>query len=204
MISWLTNYDAGEVMHLSTRAVVFTALFAALMGVLAQLAIPLPGGVPFTMQLFGVFLTGALLGGRWGAVAMLVYLLLGAAGAPVFSQGRGGFGMLIGPTGGYLTGFVLGVYVLGKIVEGAERPSYLRLLGGMIPCLVISYALGTLQFSLVMDMPLPAAFMVAVVPFAPFDIIKMAAAAGMVRAVYPALEAEGLWPLLDREAAPED
>ncbi|TDA70736.1 MAG: biotin transporter BioY [Clostridia bacterium] len=204
---------------MSTRWMVLAALFAALIAVLAQLAIPLPGGVPFTMQLFGVFLTGSLLGGRWGAVAMLVYLLLGAAGMPVFSNGHGGLGWLLGPTGGFLIGFLLGVYVQGKIVEGALKrrpsqpasgeeggaarlvgekiplPSFWRFLGAMIPCLLISYAVGTLQFSLVNRMPVPVSLGMTVLPFVPFDAVKMVVAAAVARGAWAALVAEGLLPL---------
>ena len=85
-----------------TRAMVYIAAFAALMAACAWISIP--AAVPFTMQTFGVFLALGLLGGRRGTIAVLVYLLLGAMGLPVFAGFMGGFGVLLGTTGGYLAG----------------------------------------------------------------------------------------------------
>ena len=83
---------------------VASALFAALMAICAWISIP-AGDTAFTMQTFGIFLALGVLGGKWGCASILVYLLLGAAGLPVFSAFQGGLGVLLGPTGGYLWGF---------------------------------------------------------------------------------------------------
>ena len=90
---------------MKTKKLVFCAVFAALMAVLSQLSIPMPTGVPLTLQTFAAALCGYSLGAGYGALAIAVYLLLGLAGAPVFSNLRGGFGILIGPTGGFLFSF---------------------------------------------------------------------------------------------------
>lgn len=87
------------------RSMARCALFSALLALCAWLAIPMGDG-SFTMQTFGVFLTLGILGGKQGCAAILVYLLLGCAGLPVFSGFRGGIGALMGPTGGYLVGFL--------------------------------------------------------------------------------------------------
>ena len=89
----------------SVRKMVLCALFAALIAVCAWLSIPVPD-IAFTMQTFGVLLTLGILGGKWGTVSILIYLALGAVGLPVFSMFRGGLGVLLGPTGGYLWGFL--------------------------------------------------------------------------------------------------
>lgn len=94
----------SEVVALKIRNMVLCALFAALMAVCAWMAVPL-GSIVFTMQSFAVFLALLTLGGSRGAVAVLVYLCLGAVGLPVFSGFRGGLGALFGVTGGYLWGF---------------------------------------------------------------------------------------------------
>ena len=89
---------------LKTRDLTLIALFAALIAICAWLTVPMPD-VPFTMQTFGVFAALLLLGGKRGTLSILLYLLLGAAGLPVFSGFRGGIGSLLGTTGGYLVGF---------------------------------------------------------------------------------------------------
>lgn len=176
---------------MSTRSLVQVALFAALIAVLAQIAIPLPGGVPITMQIFGIFLAGSLLGARKGALAVLVYLMLGLGGVPVFANGKAGIGVLLGPTGGYLIGFLAGAYVLGWLVEKRSRPGYGWMVVGMALALAIAYVLGTVQFMLVNKMPLPAALTVAVFPFLPLDLLKMFVAAGLAVKVRQVLGAAG-------------
>lgn len=89
---------------MKVRNMVLCALFAALTAVCAWICVPL-GGTTFTMQTFGIFLALLTLGGKWGFGAVVLYLLLGAAGLPVFSGFQGGIGILFGPTGGYLWGF---------------------------------------------------------------------------------------------------
>jgi biotin transport system substrate-specific component len=89
---------------MTTRDLALVALFAALTAVCAQIALTLPlvTGVPFTLQVFAVLASGAILGARRGFLSQVVYLLLGAVGLPVFARMHGGLGALAGPTGGYL------------------------------------------------------------------------------------------------------
>lgn len=89
-----------------TRRVVFVALFAGLLGILSQLSVPTPSGIPLTLQVFAVALCGRVLGWASGSVSLLVWLTLGAVGIPLFSGFRGGIAVLLGPTGGFLTGFL--------------------------------------------------------------------------------------------------
>ena len=100
---------------LKTRHMILSGLFAAITALLAQISIPLPfSPVPITGQTFAVFLTGAVLGGRWGALSMLLYIFLGAIGLPVFHNAQGGLHIVLGPTGGYLWGLCLAATCWGK------------------------------------------------------------------------------------------
>lgn len=183
----------------STRSFVLCGLFAALVALMAQISIPLPfSPVPITGQVFGVFLVGALLGGRWGACSLLVYILTGAAGFPVFHHFQGGVHILLGPTGGYLWGFVLGGYLLGRYTE--KRHTYLSLLTGMAFCLFAIYTLGTLQLSFISGLAWRQALMIGVIPFIPLDIVKIFAAAGLILAVKDRLFKVGLLPSIQTDS----
>lgn len=131
---------------MKVRNMALCALFAALLAVCAWLAIPV-GDTAFTMQTFGVFLALGLLGGKRGTAAILVYLVLGAVGLPVFTGFRGGIGALAGTTGGYLTGFLLSglVYWLITSLWGNENPVRLT---AMILGMLICYLFGSLWFRL--------------------------------------------------------
>lgn len=120
------------------------ALFAALLAVCAWIAVPL-GDISFTMQTFAVALTLGLLGGKWGTISILVYLLLGAAGAPVFSGFRGGLGALLGVTGGYILGFALWGLVYWLITALWGTDAKLRLFATILG-LLLCYAFGTVWF----------------------------------------------------------
>jgi biotin transport system substrate-specific component len=115
------------------RRLVYVAVGAALLAVCSWISIPMP--IPFTMQTFAVCLIAALLGWRLGLEALVVYILLGAVGLPVFSGFRGGFGVLLGVTGGYIVGFLFTALVVGL---AAER------FGRKIPVLAVSMVLGVL------------------------------------------------------------
>lgn len=115
------------------------ALFAALMVGCAWLAVPV-GDIRLSMQTFGIFLALGLLGGRLGSVSCLVYLLLGALGMPVFTGFQGGIGVLLGPTGGYLWGFLAGSLVYWLL----ERR--VPMWAGMAVCLLICHICGTVWF----------------------------------------------------------
>lgn len=169
---------------LTIREMVPVALFAALTAVMAQISIPvgvIP--VPITGQTLAVMLAGALLGARLGAFSQLIYILLGAVGLPVFAQGRAGLSVLLGPTGGFLFGFIIGAYVIGKLLERRPDPSLPYLLfaiatGGI----AVIYLPGVLQLSVVTGMVLPAA-LGAMWPFIPGDILKVIVSAVIVRAM---------------------
>lgn len=97
----------------STKNMVNIAMFTAILSILSQISFMLPGGVPITLQTFGIVLIGGILGKKLGFISVLLYLLLGLIGLPVFSNFHGGFSVLVGPTGGYLIGFLPMVFFTG-------------------------------------------------------------------------------------------
>ena len=169
------------------------ALFAALLSVSSQIYIP--GPVPHTLQIMVVLMAGAVLGARWGAISVVVWIMLGAFGLPVFAQGKAGLGVLAGPTGGFIISFAICAWIIGKLTERvlAIVPMILIMVGGI----VIIYSIGIIgfmaSFALFLQKPMTwgTAFTVAVMPFIPFDIIKAIAAAFIVVRVRSALRAIG-------------
>ncbi len=156
----------------------YVAVCAALMAVCSWISIP--ATVPFTLQTFAVFCSLGLLGGRRGTAAILVYLLLGALGVPVFAGFSGGIGILFGTTGGYLLGFILMglVYWLGERLSMDSRN--IRIIS-MIVGLLLCYAFGTAWFMFVYArqtgaIALGTALAWCVVPFLLPDLVKMALA----------------------------
>lgn len=163
---------------MSLRELNRIALVTALIAVLARLSVPLPfSPVPVTGQMIGVFLAGLLLGGKNGSLAVLAYLLLGVAGAPVFSHGLGGPGVLFGPSGGYLWGFLPGVYTGGRLLENKQKPAFLYTAAAMLACMGCTYLAGTVQLALVMGYNTAEALLAGVLPFLPADLAKIALAA---------------------------
>jgi len=158
----------------SLSKLTITALFTALIAILAQFAIPVPfSPVPFTGQVIGVLVAGTLLGKRSALLSITAYLLLGAAGAPVFSLGRGGLHMLTGPSGGYLWGFIPAVYIIGLIVEHSRPLSLYKMTASMLLALSFIYLFGALQLSLIMQYSLGQVLAVGVLPFIPLDLLKV-------------------------------
>ena len=164
--------------RVSVYDLVMVALFAALIAVCAWITIP--GAVPFTLQTMGVFLAVGLLGGKRGTAAVLVYILLGAVGMPVFSGFSGGVGRLLGTTGGYIIGFLvaaLAMWAMEAIFGKAKWVLPVSMLLGLLLC----YAFGTAWF-LVLYTQTKGAISVAsvlsmcVVPFIIPDLLKIALA----------------------------
>ena len=162
--------------QVSARSIVMIALFAALTSVGAWLSIPIKP-VPFTLQLFFVLLAGATLGARDGALSQVIYLLLGIAGLPVFAGGHAGLGSLLGPTGGYLIGFVLAALVVGFIAPPEYRNSYPLHLIAMLVGLLTIYLPGLFQLHLIAKLSWSKTLIAGLYPFILFDLIKVVIAA---------------------------
>ena len=165
---------------MKARNISLCALFAALLTICAWIAIPV-GDIAFTLQTFGIFLTLGLLGGKRGTLAILIYLLLGAAGLPVFSGFRGGIGALLGVTGGYLAGFLFTGLVYW-LVTACRGPKFLAMVLGLLAC----YAFGTFWFRFGYlqsgsPMGMSAVLLKCVVPYLLPDGLKLALALLMTR-----------------------
>ncbi len=151
------------------------ALMAAVICVSSWITVPF-GAVPFTLQTFGVFLALRSLGGKKGTAAIIVYLLLGAAGLPVFSGFGSGIGKILGPTGGYLFGFVFSGIAVIFLEKFDCRIKYFRILTDFI-ALSVCYALGTAWFYLFLGkdkgMSVFAVLCACVIPFIVPDAVKI-------------------------------
>jgi biotin transport system substrate-specific component len=158
------------------RDVILIGLGALFMAALAQVKIPLPfTPVPLTGQTFAVLLVGAALGSRRGAVAMALYIALGALGLPVFAGGASGMDYLSGATLGYLVGFVMAAYVIGLLAErGLERSVRTSLIPFLLGMIII-YICGVAWLTIILG-SLSQAVVAGVVPFLIGDTIKLIAA----------------------------
>ncbi|MBL7203048.1 MAG: biotin transporter BioY [Desulfobacteraceae bacterium] len=161
---------------LSIRGMIYASVFGAVTAAGAYMMIPLPP-VPITLQTMFVYLAGALLGARLGALSQVVYLLIGIIGLPVFAGGKAGLGVLLGPTGGYLIGFIAGAYVIGKLVEMRQRPGFIWIVFSMVIGTVVIYLFGVIQLSLIARLSIDKAITVGALPFLIGDTLKIVVAA---------------------------
>lgn len=154
---------------MKVRSIAKCAVFAAMLALCAWISIPL-GALSITMQTFGVGLTLCLLGGKRGSVAIVVYLLLGMVGLPVFSGFRGGLGVLLGASGGYILGFGVFALVYWVLTALSDRFQVPALVFGMAAC----YGFGTVWFCTVYPPGgLGGAFVTCVLPFLLPDTLKL-------------------------------
>ena len=163
---------------------------AAVMAICSWISIP--ATVPFTMQTFGVFLSVGLLGGRRGTIAVLVYLLLGAAGLPVFSGFTGGIGHMLGPTGGYMIGFVLSallMWLMERLMGRSQKTLVLSMIAGLLVC----YAFGTVWFMILYtrdsgSIGIITALTWCVIPYIIPDALKILLASVLTRRLRPLIK----------------
>lgn len=159
----------------NVRSMVFMAIFAALICIAAPFAIPMPGLVPISLGTLAIYFTGALLGGRRGAVSVAVYIMLGAVGLPVFTGFMGGFAKVLGPTGGYIVGYIPLVLLTG-IFSDMPSKKHWTMPVGMVIGTAVMYSFGTVWFMIMNSSTLAAALMSCVVPFLIGDSIKIVVA----------------------------
>ena len=171
------------------RRVVMTGMMAALLAVMSQISIPLPTGVPVTLQTFAVALCGYLLGPAMGTLAVGVYLALGAVGVPVFAGFSGGFGAFIGMTGGFLWGFLPMAFLCGLGVMAGKK--YIALLLGTAG-LAVCHLAGVFQFWLVSGMSFPVSFLTASAPYIIKDVVSLVLAYFAAIGIAASLKKAGL------------
>ena len=162
----------------TTLSIVFTGLFAAIIAVLSQIAIPLPTNVPITLQTFAVAMAGYFLGWKWGTLSSVVYVLLGAVGVPVFANWSGGFGIITGFTGGFIYGFIpmallcgLGAKLCSDKISGKIVAIVLGLAG-----LAVCHLCGAAQYALLSDISFGKSLLAVSVPFLLKDGLSVFAA----------------------------
>lgn len=164
------------------QSVVYAGMFAALTAAGAFIAIPI-SAVPFTLQNLFTTLAGLLLGARVGALSQTTYILVGVAGLPVFAGGKAGLGVLLGPTGGYLIGFVLGAFTIGKLAEIRKHPSAWWLFASALLGHVVIYGAGVTWLSFIAHISFRKAAIVGLLPFLPGDLLKCIVAAIVARKI---------------------
>ncbi len=172
----------------TVRNMVFIAVMAALICIAAPFSVPI-GPIPISLATFAIYLAGGILGAKKGTVAVVVYILLGAVGLPIFSGGEGGLQKLFGVTGGYIIGYIPCVLITGLFVDlffkkrTTIKNKFLNWLSrawavpvGMVLGTVVLYVFGTAWFIIARGVTLEVAIAGCVYPFIPGDLIKIACA----------------------------
>lgn len=155
-------------MKIKTIDLVMIGVFAAIIGVLSQIAIPMPTGVPVTLQTFAVALCGYFLGAKKGMAAVFVYIMLGAVGAPVFTGFKGGFACIGGLTGGFIYGFLAMVLLCGLPIKN----KHLKIALGMAGVTALHF-FGVLQYSLLTENGFIQSFLLVSAPYLIKDFISV-------------------------------
>ncbi|CAB5099964.1 Substrate-specific component BioY of biotin ECF transporter [Olavius algarvensis associated proteobacterium Delta 3] len=165
------------------RMTVYASLMAALTAAGAYMAIPI-GPVPIVLQNLFIYLAGLLLGWRWGLASVGVYILAGAFGLPVFAGGLGGIGRIVGPTGGYLIGFLPAVFLIGWI-SAKRKGNVVYDVVAMIIGTAVIYAMGVSWLKILTGMTWGKTLAVGMLPFLIGDALKIAAAVPISKALRP-------------------
>ena len=176
---------------ISIQDICSIAIMTAITVVLAQISIPMPLGVPMTMQTFAVTLAGIVPGAKRGAISMIIYVLLGAIGVPVLANFSGGFQHLIGPTGGFLLSFPIMAYLIGIGTKMRRQKGMFLLF--LILGTAANYAIGVLMFCILMKASIWTGITACVLPFIPTAIIKAAVASILGLKLQVRLEAALQW-----------
>ncbi len=173
----------------STRMLVYIGMFAAVLSVLSQISIPMPTGMPLTLQTFAVALTGAVLGWRLSLASTAVWVLLGAVGMPVFANFSGGSGILVGYTGGFIWGFFFMAALCGIGSAMKNKPFGLEL--GFLG-LLICHVFGSLQYALIANVGFWNAVLLVSVPYLVKDVISVVLAFSVGTVIRKRLARAGL------------
>jgi len=160
--------------QLKLRSMIMTALFAAIIGILAQITIPLPL-IPITGQTLAIGLAATILGSRYGTISVLLYLVIGSTGVPVFAELSGGISKLFGPTGGYLVGFIPAAFFIGYYMEKTSFTFFHALIANTIG-MIVTLAFGTAWLKISASLSWTAAIASGVTPFIIVGLVKAALA----------------------------
>jgi len=163
----------------SVRSAGLVIVFSLFIAACAQFAIHI-GPIPITGQTFAVLLTGALLGSRLGAAAVIAYLIEGALGLPFFAAGGAGLVRFLGPTAGYLVAFPAAAFIVGAFAEHGWDKRYSTAVAAMAIGSLIIFLGGWAWYAMLTNTPPVAAFKIAVLPFLLGDVIKIALGAAVL------------------------
>ncbi|MBQ9118493.1 MAG: biotin transporter BioY [Lachnospiraceae bacterium] len=169
-------------MRSKLTSLTFTALITAILCVLSPFSIPLPEPMPaITLATFVLYFSGCVLGPKYSCMSLLLYLLLGCVGVPVFSKGQAGLQVLFGPTGGYLLGYFFIALCTGLATARSRTGKQAVILPvlGMIIGTFLCYTFGTLWLAHFYELPIGAAIAAGVTPFLIGDLLKIVAAAAI-------------------------
>lgn len=156
---------------MSVKEMCYIALFTAVIAIMAQISIPLPLGVPLTMQTFAITLAAVVLGAKLSTYSTALYLILGAIGVPVLANFSGGFDKFVGPTGGFLISFPLMAFIIGY---GTEHKDMFK--GAFVVFIILgtvaNYVVGVVMFCALTHSTVATGISACVLPFIPTAIIK--------------------------------
>ncbi len=155
--------------NFSIRDMTTIAIFSAIIAVVSQLSIPMPSGVPLTLQTLIIPLVGVILGAKKGTISTCIYILIGIIGIPVFANFSSGFGVILGPTGGFILTFPILAYTAGIGYKKGNIAFVIMLILGA----VINLAVGLVYFSFVTEYDMITSFAYSVLPYIPTTIIKI-------------------------------
>lgn len=160
---------------LSVQDMCMIAASTAIIAIMAQISIPMPLGVPMTMQTFAITFAAIVLGAKNSAIASLLYVLLGTIGVPVFANFTGGYDKVIGPTGGFLISFPIMALLIGLGMDlhmKSRKMSIVAMVIGIVVGTIVNYIAGIVWFCVVMDSSFKVGFEACVLPFIPTAILK--------------------------------
>ena len=172
---------------LTIRELTLVGMSAALMAVFSQISIPLPVGVPLTLQAFAVVVIAIVLEQKLGCLAMLIFTLVGSIGIPVFANLSGGLRVIVGPTGGYIIGFIVMTLIIGFASKTNDKK---KIFLGVYIGLMTDYVIGVTQLAFVAQLSLTKALAGGFYPFIIKDIIAVGLAAVVALKIKKGLKKE--------------
>ena len=167
----MKNMNSGDNKLFTVKNMCYVGLFTAVIAIMAQISIPMPLGVPMTMQTFAITLAAIILGAKLSTISSLIYILLGAIGLPVLAGFSGGISKFVGPTGGFLISFPIMAFIIGYAVDhrNAFKGAFVV---GLIAGTVVNYIVGIAMFCILTQSSVEVGFTACVLPFIPTAIIK--------------------------------
>lgn len=156
--------------QLKLRAMIIIALFAAIIGILAQITIPLPL-IPITGQTLAIGLAATILGSKYGTLSVILYLMIGTIGVPVFSEFQGGLSTIVGPRGGYLVGFIPTAFIIGYYLEKFGFTLKHAIIANLIG-MFVTLIFGTIWLHFAAQLSIKASIAAGMIPFLAVGVIK--------------------------------